>query len=157
MGDTDTVPVEVAHTVTIHRHLYSLHLHLFTILHRHLFTILLLLVVIPLLIATESTVASNNHKKTATKSVLLVVQPVADTEERVVKEEREDTEALADMEATVARVVKVEKEDAVVSIMDMHPVKPSVNLPVVTTDLTHLTDRVLSVRTMIIVGIASLC
>merc|ERR1712085_158716 len=156
MGDTDTVPVEVAHTVTIHRHLYSLHLHLFTILHRHLFTILLLLVVIPLLIATASTVASNNHKKTATKSVLLVVQPAVDTEERVVKEEREDMEAL-DTEATVERVVKVEKEDVEVSIMDMHPVKPPVNLPVVTTDLTHLTDRVLSVRTMIIVGIASLC
>merc|ERR1712194_970014 len=135
-----------AHTVTIHRHLYSLH--------RHLFTILLLLVVIPLLIATASTVASNNHKKIATKSVLLVVQPAVDTEERVVKE---DMEASADTEATVERVVKVEKEDAVVSTTDMHPVKPSVNLPVVTTDLTHLTDRVLSVRTMIIVGIASLC
>merc|ERR1712194_18554 len=153
----NTVPVEVVLMVTLHRHLYSLHLHLCTILHRHLFTIHLLLVVIPLLIVTALTVASNNHKKTATKSVLLVVQPAVDTEERVVKEEREDTVASVDTEATVERVVKVEKEDAVVSTTDMHPVKPSVNLRVVTTDLTHLTDRVLSVRTMIIVGIASLC
>merc|ERR1711935_1207174 len=134
--DTDTVPVEVAHTVTLHQHLSLCHRHLWCTLHLHRSTILLLLVVIPHRIATASIVASNNHKKIATKSVPPVVQPVVAEVAREVKEERVVTTAVAlvDTEATVERVVKVEKEEAVVSTTDMLPVKQSVNLLVLTTN-----------------------
>jgi len=136
--DTDTVPAEVVLTIT--DTMDTLHLHLSTILLHLLFTLHLLA----------------SHKKIATKSVLLVVPPVV---AEVEKEERVATTVASAVhtEASVARVGKVEKEEAVVvSITDMHPVKQSVNLLWVTTNLTHRTDRFISVRTMIAVGIASL-
>jgi len=93
------------------------------------------------------------------KSVPPVVPPVVVAE--VAKEERVATtgaSAVVDTQASVAKVGKAEREDAVVSITGMLRVKQSVNLPVVVIiHVTHRTDRLIAVRTMISAGIASLC
>merc|ERR1712194_88704 len=103
--------------VTLHQHLLS------TILNLHLLLTLHL---------------RASHKRIAMKSVPPVVPPVVVAE--AAREARVATTVASvavDTQALVARVGKVEKEDAVVSITGMLRVKQSVNLLVII-NRTHI-------------------